>query len=356
MNSPKNIVYLYSEVLPYAITTMRALRDNFNANIDCISWDKNKVTPFVPQDMERIRFHKRSEFNKQTLINFIESRRPDVLCISGRMDGAYLDVAVHFRAKGVPVISGCDNQWYGSVKNWVAALFSRYIYHRYFDYFWVPGRRQFEFAKRIGYSNKNILGYALSADVDRFRSAYEARKMQHAGKFPRTIVYAGRFSQEKGIEVLVKAFTEFKSETTNDWKLVLVGAGPVKVESTSDIQVLDYMTPDELVAKSSDFGVFCLPSIWDHWGVVIHEFTAAGMPMISSDGVGAADTFIIEGFNGYLFKSRDVNALKAAFVKMTSKTDEELWEMGDRSFEISETITPTKAAHSFMSVLDKSVG
>ncbi|WP_276133827.1 glycosyltransferase [Polluticoccus soli] len=353
MNTQKNIVYLYSEVMPYAITIMRVLRDNFNANIDCICWDKNKNTPFVPTDMDRVKFHKRSGFDRQGLIDFIEERKPEIIFISGRMDHGYLSIIPHFRAKGIPVISACDNQWYGTVKNWLAALCSRYIYHRYFEYFWVPGRRQFEFAKRVGFSNNNILGYSLSADVDRFKQAHTERKNLHSGKFPKNIVFVGRFVKAKGLDILVKAFAEFKKEMQSDWKLIVVGTGPLKVEANADIEVVDFMSTEELASRSAGWGVFCLPSIWEPWGVVIHEFAAAGMPIIASEDVGAADTFIVDGFNGYTFKPGDMNALKAVFVKLNSKTDDQLWAMGDRSIEISDAITPVKAAHSFMSVLNK---
>jgi glycosyltransferase involved in cell wall biosynthesis len=77
------------------------------------------------------------------------------------------------------------------------------------------------------------------------------------------------------------------------------------------------------------------------------------MPVITSDNVGASDTFVVDDFNGYIFRSGDVNSLVGAFRKIAAKTDEELWKMSDHSIEMSNAITPKKAAHSFMSVLTK---
>ena len=354
MELNKNIVYLYSEVMPYAITIMRALRDYFNVNIHCICWDEDKMTPFIPKDLERVKFYRRSNFDKRGLIEFIESKNPEIVFISGRMDKVYLKAAVYFKSKGIPIVSACDNQWYGTVKNRIAALFSRFIYHRYFDYFWIPGRRQFEFAKRVGFDNKYILNYSLCADVDCFRKAYFERKEKTVGNYPHKIVFAGRFVKNKGIDILIQAFNEFKAEVETDWKLVVVGTGSLKINSTPDIEVKEYMTTEELAAHSASWGVFCLPSIWEPWGVVVHEFTAAGMPVIASNEVGAADTFVIDNYNGFVFKSGDIKSLKAAFKKLSLKSDEQLWMMSERSAEIAHAITPAKSAHSFMSVLRKS--
>lgn len=38
-------------------------------------------------------------------------------------------------------------------------------------------------------------------------------------------------------------------------------------------------------------GVFILPSRIEPWGVVVHEFSAAGFPLLLSDQVGSAESF-----------------------------------------------------------------
>src|ERR1700753_1072829 len=97
----KNIIYLYSEVMPYAIAVMRALVSNFNVDVHCIYWDEKKKTPFLPEDENGIIFYKRSAYNKNTLTAFIEEKAPAIIYVSGRMDELYLEMALHFRKKGV---------------------------------------------------------------------------------------------------------------------------------------------------------------------------------------------------------------------------------------------------------------
>jgi glycosyltransferase involved in cell wall biosynthesis len=83
----------------------------------------------------------------------------------------------------------------------------------------------------------------------------------------------------------------------------------------------------------------------------LHEFAAAGFPLIASDAVGAGEAFIQDGENGYLFKSGDNNALKEILKKIASKSDEELLEMGVQSRKKALTITPAKWSETLMSTL-----
>lgn len=355
MNVPsKNIVYLYSEVMPYVITVMKAVRDNFNAEIHCINWDENKKTPFIPADADRIHFYKRSSFNREKLFEFIEGRKPGMLFVSGRMDKLYLEAVVHFKAKGIPVISACDNQWQGTLKNKIAALFGKQLYRKYFDYLWIPGKRQFEFGKRIGYANRNLIEGLYCADVDIYKEIY-SQKRNAAIAYPRTIAFVGRFAAVKGIDLLVNAFKGAKAEVNTSWKLVLVGTGDNEFSFTENdnIIVKGFMSTEELAQNSKEWGIFCLPSFHEPWGVVVHEFAAAGLPLICSDSVGAADAFVIDGYNGYIFKNGNTASLKQKLVTMMQKTDAELWEMADRSTGMADVITPVKSAHNFISVLSK---
>ena len=47
------------------------------------------------------------------------------------------------------------------------------------------------------------------------------------------------------------------------------------------------MQPEDLLAFMSTGKAFVLPSTFEPWGVAVHEFAAAGYPLILSDAVGA---------------------------------------------------------------------
>lgn len=344
----KNIIYLYSEVMPYAIAIMRALVKEFGVQVDCISWDEKKRTPFVPQDEPGIFFHKRSQFTRESIFQFIDERNPALLYVSGRMDKLYLEAASHFRDKYV-FVTGSDNQWTGTRKQQLAALLSPILYKKYFSYFWVPGPRQLEYARRMGYPNDKILRNCLSADKQIYLDAYHQHRTAKQQHYPHNMVFAGRFAPEKGLEILIDAFTDVRKELSSDWTLTLIGSGKMELRKEPFINIKGFMSGPELAADSKNWGAFCLPSTYEPWGVVLHEFTTAGIPIISSSAAGAADQLVISHFNGHVFKSGDRNALKQAIKSIMQMTDAELALMGDRSHELSKAISPEIAAYSLMS-------
>ncbi len=352
MKPVKNIVYLYSEVMPYAISVMRAMVREFGAEVDCVSWDgERKKTPFVPANEPGITFHKRSGFTKDALIQFIDSKQPPFLYISGRMDKLYLEVATHFKGK-LKIVSGCDNQWDGSRKNQIAALLSPWIYKKFFDYFWTPSQRSYEYTRRMGYPKNRILSNMYTGDDAIFPKAYEANQATKKASYPHTITFVGRFAREKGLDVLIAAFVAAKKETNNDWTLTLVGAGTMPMVNEPYITLHDFMMPQQIAAASQHWGVFCLPSIKEPWGVVIHEAAMMGLPIICSDQVGAGDALVISNYNGYVFESGNVAALKKNILDIMQKSDAELWGMGKRSHELSKSQSPTIAAYSLLSILE----
>ena len=337
--------------MPYAISVMRVLAQDFGIAVDCICWDDaRKKTPFVPVNEPGITFHKRSSFTRESIIQFIEGKNPPLLYISGRMDKLYLEAVLHFKDK-IKIISACDNQWDGSLKNKIAALTSKWVYKKYFEYFWVPSQRSYEYTRRMGYAKNKIVRNMYTGDANIFPKAFLDYKAAKKEKYPHELVYVGRFAKVKGLDLLVEAFTQAKNEVKNDWSLTLVGAGDVPVTATADIKVKGFMTPQELANGSRNWGVFCLPSTKEPWGVVVHEFTMAGLPVICSDNVGAGDSLVINNYNGFVFESGNLAALKIALIEMMAIPDEELWEMANRSHELSKYQSPTIAAYCLLSIL-----
>jgi glycosyltransferase involved in cell wall biosynthesis len=108
---------------------------------------------------------------------------------------------------------------------------------------------------------------------------------------------------------------------------------------------------EELINITKGAGVFILPSRHEQWGVVIHEFTSAGLPLIISDNVGSAPVFFVERYNGVSFNNNSAVDLAKAMWKMSIKPDSELIEMSKNSIEFSKRITPSTQAANLMSVI-----
>ena len=100
------------------------------------------------------------------------------------------------------------------------------FYKKAFTHLWVAGPFQYEYAKRLGYKNSEIVFNFLSADLPLFNAIYNNTISEKKQKYPHQFLFAGRFAPEKGLDILVAAWN--KIENKKDWKLTLVGNGPLK--------------------------------------------------------------------------------------------------------------------------------
>jgi glycosyltransferase involved in cell wall biosynthesis len=136
---------------------------------------------------------------------------------------------------------------------------------------------------------------------------------------------------------------------------LLIGNGPLKekFKETNAITIKDFSSSEKLVIEAKDSSIFCLPSRKEPWGVVIHEFASAGMALLTSSACGANTEFLRHGYNGYIFKTNSKESLKNYLQKLMNASDNSIAEMGNRSHQLAQHVTPEMWATSFMSVLDQ---
>ena len=106
------------------------------------------------------------------------------------------------------------------------------------------------------------------------------------------------------------------------------------------IKNFGFVQPSALKEYIEQTGVFILPSQYEHWGVVVHEFAAAGFPLLCSDTTSAAHAFLEEGKNGHFHKPYKVDSILNALKKFVIANDVELNLMAEHSVTLSRTITP----------------
>ena len=138
----------------------------------------------------------------------------------------------------------------------------------------------------------------------------------------------------------------------SDWILTCIGGGKLWEERTVHprIEHLGYKQPSELQNYIKDSGCFVLPSIVEHWGVVVHEFALMGLPMICSKNVMATTAFLKDGENGYLFDPYDEGAIAAAFEKIMKLSTEVLRKMGACSHRLGMRYTTADWAQNLLSM------
>ena len=100
------------------------------------------------------------------------------------------------------------------------------------------------------------------------------------------------------------------------------------------------MQPEEMPGIIADTGVFVLPSLFEPWGVVVHEYASAGFPLLCSDKVGASESFLEQNGNGATFNAGNSEQLKQKLNKFTQMSNADLAGMSRRSFELAKRLTP----------------
>jgi 1,2-diacylglycerol 3-alpha-glucosyltransferase len=150
-----------------------------------------------------------------------------------------------------------------------------------------------------------------------------ARTWPRAGSETR-FLFVGRLIESKGLDVLLNAFERFRGG-----ELWIVGDGPLQgvlndaAKADPRIRMLGYVEGKNLPAVYADVDALVLPSLYEPWGLVVHEGLANGLPAIVTDQVGSADDLVESGVNGYVVPAGSVEAFGAAMRDLASWSQEQ---------------------------------
>ena len=347
-----NIIYLYSEIVGYNIPIFQKYVEDYNADVHVVHWDHKKLKPYIPQEIEGVTYYKRSFYSYEKIFDLCNQIKPDIIYVSGWMDKDYLKITKKFKRKGIPIVTAFDDIWFGNLRQKLGSFIFPFYFKKFFSHAWVAGPYQYEFAKRLGFKKEKIIFDMLSADTNVFRSESIQRN-----ELQRNFIYVGNFRHVKGTDILIKAFDIYKERYKGTWNLIVIGNGDLETEfkDKTRITVHPFSSPDKIKEIAKNAGTFILPSRRDQWGVVVHEFSCLGFPMILSENVGAKALFLIDGFNGYTFKNESSEDLASKMLQISNLSDDEILKMGINSKYLSSKISVESSAANFMSILSSKV-
>lgn len=135
------------------------------------------------------------------------------------------------------------------------------------------------------------------------------------------ILFFGRLSFEKGIDVLVHAFAEVLPSLPSGLRLVIAGDGPKKdsiesfvKETHTPIELVGYKTGEELRSLVAGALLAVSPSVWrENMPYSIIEALAEGTPVIGSR-IGGIPELISDDETGWLCEPGDKASLASALV------------------------------------------
>ena len=349
------IIFLYAEMVPSWVPTFEILVNKYGASITVVYWDHKVKTPYRPVDSPGVKYVPRSEVTLDELKKIVVQDEVRSIFVSGWMDIGYLLALYQTRAKRAKTLVGLDDWWFGTFRQRAGSMLIRLIKRSVFDYAWIPGPRQYEYARRMGFKDNQVVYNMLSAD----EAHYLRMPVKHGVNEGSTLstpsfLYVGRFSPEKGVQDLVSAYKYYKTELGGRWELKCVGNGPLQyeVECIQEYsgRVYPFSSSEEifnLIARSS---VVVIPSRRDYSPLVVHEAALSGKPLLISENVGNRYTYLIHGYNGRLHKAHNPVDLAHNMLEFENMSSHELKEMGKSSRLLSRRDSPQYTAASLLSL------
>jgi glycosyltransferase involved in cell wall biosynthesis len=176
---------------------------------------------------------------------------------------------------------------------------------------------------------------------------------------PVTFLFCGQMIKRKGVDLLLLAFDRLVARGI-DARLLLVGREAelskfletISPATQSKIHYTGFQDPENLSEIFAMGDIFVLPGRYDGWGVVINQALAAGMPIITTDSVGAGVDLVENGTNGVRIVSENVDQLFNAMEKLSLKR-ELAHQWGERARERAQGLTPEAGAEKWVRVFEK---
>jgi glycosyltransferase involved in cell wall biosynthesis len=139
------------------------------------------------------------------------------------------------------------------------------------------------------------------------------------------VLFVGQFEERKGLTPLLDAFAALPGHPA---KLRLIGNGSLEPEVSrraaedSRVELVGYVPHERLPAELARARCLVLPSITteldrEPWGLVVNEAMHAGVPVVTTEAVGAAAGGLVrDERNGFIVPERDASSLALAIGRL----------------------------------------
>lgn len=160
-------------------------------------------------------------------------------------------------------------------------------------------------------------------------------------KSPKRILFVGRVTGEKQIDVLLKAFARIHAELP-DAELGIVGGGDQKhnLEKLAEhLGIADrttfhgYVSDQELRSLYTNATVFAMPSIAELQSIASMEAMASGLPLVAANAM-ALPHLCHDGENGFLFEPGNLEQLADRLIKVLTMSEAQRATLAQNGLEM----------------------
>ena len=195
-------------------------------------------------------------------------------------------------------------------------------YYNQLDKIYVPSRATGEELTAHGIHQDKIELYPRGIDTSRFHPQHTNGFWEKRYGLQRErlkLLYVGRISKEKNLEILVRAYTQIQ-KVRDDIQLIIVGDGPFLNQMQGNLSgtravFAGLLTGQDLSQAYASSDIFVFPSTTDTFGNVVLEAQASGLPVIVTDQGGPQEN-LIPDHTGLIVPALDVQALQEAILTL----------------------------------------
>ena len=220
---------------------------------------------------------------------------PDIIFVCGWSRELPPYIASSKRLVHIPMVLEMDMPWEWRFRKFAARFVLRRRLRRFSAVF-VPGKSSARYARWLGFPKEQIYEGRNCINIGKFTKRDLPYSGERAG-----FLFLGRRSSEKGLDVLEKAYSEYK-RSGGTWRL----------------DCPEYIEPEDVPNVMHEHACIIVPSRWEPWGVVVLEAIAAGMKVVVSDKVCARYDLPVD----LVFPSGNFKRLASAMLGIEKKMGE----------------------------------
>lgn len=274
-------------------------------------------------------------------------RIPDVLVVSGWATRPFNDLGREVRDNGGSVIVMVDNRWRGDLRQWLAPIVFNTRYRNWFKAAIVPGKAARRFVRHLGMPDDVIYDGLYGGNPYVFDPGLPLHER------PKRFLFVGRFDDRKGLMDLAAAWRTVQARLP-EWELHAVGEGTLQpiLERLPGVVIHPFKQLHEIAAVYQDSRFLILPSLEDHWGVVVHEAARSGCGLLLSKNVGARED-LANAVNSFVFPARNPAALADAILRAAQLDEARLRCVYHESLALSYRFGPRLFADAVIQAISR---
>ncbi|RJL74306.1 glycosyltransferase family 4 protein [Acinetobacter radioresistens] len=236
------------------------------------------------------------------------------------------------KSAGIPVSSGFHSPFQDFSRFFDLAFLvkpvQKYLcwFHNSTQLTCIPSKDTEQLLKDMGVSCP-LKVIARGVDPQQFnpeKRSEQLRKSWGVTADTKVLLYVGRLSPEKEVDVLIESHARLYSNKESSPKLVIVGDGPdrsrlQKMVQNSNVIFTGNLSGEVLATTYASADVFAFASQVETFGNVVLEAMASGLPVIAYD-YACAHVYVEHGQTGWLSPLKDINGLSRAIENLPENT------------------------------------